>query len=155
MNAIDFFKDIIESHLPWWFDWIRAIKTVIEDIITHWFTVRDVIFIIFGILVGIFIYRVLTGRCNSPVEKTLFTIGEILKLIYKIILNLTIKPLILLAVFTCLFMTLMLTGVLIVLSYRFFGFFIPTVTIIITVLVTVIIIKGINKKDLLRRYEKT
>lgn len=144
--------DFIKDYLPWWFDAIGVIKTVIQSIITHWFTVRDIFFIVLGIVLGIFIYRLKINK-DKP-EKSFLNIGKVGKMVYQVILNLVIKPLILCLIFGGVFITLIGIYALISLSYRFFGFFIPTLIIMISLLVALIIftkkVKD-NKKGLLKR----
>lgn len=147
--------DFIKDYLPWWFDAIGTIKTVIQSIITYWFTLRDIFFIILGIGLGILIYRLQINKDKTKVEKSLFKIGKMVKMVYKMILNLTITPLILCLVFGGVFITLLGIYALISLSYRFLGFFIPTLIIMTSLLVTLIIfIKKVylkEKKGLLKR----
>lgn len=136
--------EFIKDYLPWWFDAIGAIKTVIQSIITYWFTVRDIFFIILGLVLGIFIYRLQINK-DKTVEKSLLKTGE---MVYQMILTLVIKPLILCLIFGGVFITLLGIYALISLSYRFLGFFIPTLIIMISLLVTIIIFtKKINKED--------
>ncbi|MEW6619373.1 MAG: hypothetical protein AB1422_08580 [bacterium] len=147
-------NDVINHYLPWWFNCIATLKILIENIITHWITLRDIFFIALGILVGIFIYRVRLRKDSlTTIEKNILKSGEILKLIYNTILNLIIKPLIICAIFIGLFITLIGSYALISISYRVFGFFIPTLAIIISVVVTIIIIitKGEKEKKSLSK----
>jgi len=144
--------DIIKDYLPWWFDWIGAIKTVIEGIINYWLTLRDIFFILLGIVIGIFIYRLQINKAKTKIEKSILKIGNMCKMVYKVILNLAIKPLILCLVFGSVFITVIGLYALISLSYRFLGFFIPTLTIIISLLVTIFIFsRKLDKNRLLKR----